>query len=54
MHQARKSRYLVSIKICLQKPKAAFSYYFIKYLNGYNQIFCNMYIKYVGKQFLTI
>lgn len=54
MHQARKACSLGSIKKCLQKPKAAFSYSFIRYLNDCNQAFCNICIKYVGKQFLTI
>lgn len=54
MHRARKACSLVSIKKCLQKPRAAFSYYFIGHLNGYNQIFCNVDIKYVGKQCLIV
>lgn len=53
MHQARKACSLISIKKHLQKPKAAFSYHFIRYLNDYSQAVCNIYIKYVGKQFLT-
>lgn len=53
MHQARKDCSLVSIKNVFRSLKQPF-HIFIRYLNGNNQFFFNIYIKYVGKQFLTV